>query len=361
MSVEPFEVSISEAELEDLRARLAATRWPSARIIAPTLRWLESGTPAADDAAESAVALLRAGLLDSAARERVLAAVRGHITASETPATTTLRIELGDETDRTDIGPMLDSPSAAVRAAAAEALLWYDDFLPEILEAAAKHPELFDAATRAVLVNGPTAELYTQLRSSPAPTPEAARRGLLRLANALPTVELAAVIAEEPDAVMRRALLESMTREERVLSEAKDARSRAAIANASARLAQIHLEQRKPEDALDLLERIPFIEATDAAAAAREIRCTSLILLGRFDLADDPTGAGASAVPCGKQTWLRALAMSKQLPVHRQIAQGALERFRDVLTDEERKPIEQLLAEPVTGENGESPVGNGGE
>jgi HEAT repeat protein len=119
----------------------AASRWPSAMLVEPVLRWLSD--PATLDAAcQAGVALYDAGLLVSDdARERIRALLTP-IPDDARAARLILLAKVGTEADRKAIAGLLESTTDRVRMAAADALARTEAGVPALLDAAAKHPQI---------------------------------------------------------------------------------------------------------------------------------------------------------------------------------------------------------------------------
>jgi len=126
----------------------AASRWPSAALIEPVLRWLSN--PATLDAAcQAGASLFDAGLLVSDdARERVRALLTP-IPEDTRAARLILLAKVGSQADLEEIATLLASPTDRVRLAAADALARTDAGVPVLVGAAVEHPE---AAPDAIVV-----------------------------------------------------------------------------------------------------------------------------------------------------------------------------------------------------------------
>ncbi len=146
---------------------LAGLRWETDNLPEVALRWLATESEAADEAAEVCGSLAAAGRLDQGQRARVLEIVRKKPSDRLVVADCSLLARLGNEEDRAGLAPLLDSPSAGVRAAAAEALIFEPRFQKELARAAEKYPGLYSAAVRSAVVNEPDAESFRVLRAWP--------------------------------------------------------------------------------------------------------------------------------------------------------------------------------------------------
>ena len=119
----------------------AASRWPSATLVKPVLRWL--GNPATLDAAcQAGVSLYDAGLLVSDdARERVRALL-SPIPEDTRAARLILLAKVGTQADLDEIAALLALPADRIRLAAADALARTDAGVPVLVDAAVEHPEV---------------------------------------------------------------------------------------------------------------------------------------------------------------------------------------------------------------------------
>jgi hypothetical protein len=313
---------------------LAAARWPSRPVVAPMLRWIQSGTPAADAATEAAWWLFRSGGLTTDEAAQVLAAVRRTLPESLMPSGVSLLAALGDEEDRAGLVPLLNASSPALRQAAGEALLWYPEHRGAILAAAAKDPDLFDIASRAVGVDEPTAEGLRSLLALPKPSPELTRTALLRVVSRVPADELHSVCGEVSDAALKRALLANLASPERVMSEKSEPKRMAAIAAGVCDLAELDLAQRQAESALATLDAATYAEGAADAKRLACLRSTALLALGRVD--------DAQSLDATADAWIRGLEMAHGASAGRVLL--ALEaKFAD-LTPEEKARVEAVRA-----------------
>lgn len=312
---------------------LAAARWPSPGVVTPVLHWLESGTPAADAATEAAWWLLRAGELTIDVSDRVLAAVRRLPAEAMSPAAISILASLGNDDDRQRLVPLLASSAAPQRQAAGEALLWYLQHRPAILAAAANDPDLFDIASRAVVVDEPNADDLRSLLALPKPAPELTRTAVLRVAGRMPADDLRAVANEVADPDLRRALLTNLVAPERVMSEKSSAARLAAIVGGVGDLAELDLIQNHPEAALGTLDAATFADGSDQAARLAGLRCTALLALGRLD--------EAQRLEATADCWLRGLEMAQRPTAE---AVSSLESRFTSLTGEQKLALDHLKA-----------------
>ena len=326
------------AAAEDLL--LAAARWPTVGLTDAVLRWVEAPTPAREAAFEAAWWMDRAGQLTPEGRSRLLGAVRALTAEEMTPASVSLMAAIGGDEDRERLAPLMKSDLPAIRQAAGEALVWYEEFGEAILDAATYDRDLFDLASRAVLVNGPTAERVRRLLMLPLPAPDVAQRAILRTANGLEAGELLSVAEDVGDLVLRRAMLGLLVSADRVMSEGKDPAKLAAIAEGAALLADLELGQGQAEAALATLDAAPFADELVAGDRVAALRCAALLGTGQVEVAE-----GLKAPVEG---WLRGLELAKDGPRAGRILQEIEARFRSSMTPEQRAyvdGIKQLVAE----------------
>jgi hypothetical protein len=309
---------------------LAAARWPSAATVVPVLNWIQSGTVAADSATEAAWWLYRAGELGPEESDRVLQAIRRVPAENLIPAGVALLADLGNDEDRERLVPLLTSSSAPLRQAAGEALVWYPEDRAAILAAAAKDPNLFDVASRAVVVDDPTAVGLRALLALPKPSPELARAGILRVAARVPADQLYEVVKEVEDPALKRAILEDLVSPERVMSEKSDPAKMEVISAGVCDLTDLELSDNQPEAALATLDAAPFADGAHAAA----LRCTALLALGRVE--------DAEKAEAGVDAWLRGLELARGPGVGKVLA--ALQAKFPSLTADQKARVEAVRA-----------------
>lgn len=314
---------------------VAAGRWPSPRVAQAAMHWMEQPGPARERAAEALWLLYRAGELPDALQARVLTLVRDRPESAITPPVCGLVGALGDDADRARLAPLLDHDSGAIRAAAADALVWSPEHTDAILAAAAKHVDLFEIASRAVLIHRPTADGLRAVLALPRPDPDVALEATLRTASALAAPDLWEVAASQPDPVLRRQLLRDLCSQERVLSVWSEADDRAAIILGVLALSETLTAAGTPEDALSLLLSLPALSADDPASASlREAQAAALIVLGRLD--------EARALEPAAPTWIRALAMSLDRPHAPEVLDHIERTFAATLTPEQAGIIAEV-------------------
>jgi hypothetical protein len=320
-----------ETEPEAAKALLAAcARWPRVASVQPALEWLEFGSETRDEACAILFALDSEGLLTGPAdRRRVAAALRAAGPAKLTPDGLRLMVLTGNELDREAVASLIDDPDAASRGAAAAALARRPEFAGRVIQAATLDPVLYPAAVTAVATHRPTPQGYASLRQIQAPTPAAATAGLLAVARAMQIDQLLTVArTHETDPQMRVAILStvgtaSATPEEREL-----------INETKLLLAETQLELADPEPALASLAQV-VSTSEEINRRATQLRVTGLLWLNRIEEAD--------ALNAGAEAWLAALDRFPDEPHAVNVARATLDRFDDVLRDDERNRLNSIV------------------
>lgn len=314
----------------------AAARWPDEAMLDTALHWVDASSPALASAVDYIRALVRAGFVQSPQdRERVLGSLRAIPLEKLPPGSCDVLVHMGDDDDINSVARLLTMPSGPVRLAAAQALLLTPEHLDDVLLAAQNDPELFDIAARAVTMYWATADGFRSIASLRAPSQDAWRRGLLRLAEMLPAPDLVEVAATAEPA-MREPLLANLASLNRILSERYSTTTFEALGKGLIELAQLRLTLNKPDEALaalDSMQELPALEGEDAVNA---IRAESLLCLGRL--------GEAQSVPCGPGPWLSALAKSIDKPFAPTLADQFKSRFGGGLTSQEQAKFQQLAS-----------------
>lgn len=306
---------------------LAAARWPSEPVREPALRWLVSGPQARAGAVQTLLALARSGLIhDPAHRESVAAFLRAADPQSLTPAECRLLAAVGSEGDLERVAALIEGPPSPLRTVAAEALAEHPRYFGTLMAAA--DPDLFEAATRAVLASRPNAEGFGWLQSLPAPSPEARTAALLRVASALPTDELLAAAADA-ELPIREAMLARLAQ----FSIPGDATS-ASLTAGLLMLAEARLLLGNPDAALFALDWIPPGATESVQKTIDHTRTVALLWLGRID---DAEGLDTPAA-----AWILALEHCLPEAHAAALADAIGSRFKDRLTPAESVRLEDL-------------------
>lgn len=340
----------------------AAARWPSARVRTAALRWLTNSAlassppastapagafspatrperPRIDGTIEALAALRRAGLLaDPADAAKVAAALRALDDAALSPAAVWLLVQTGDRADRLRVAAWLESPSAADRRAAAEALADDPESLAPILAAAAWDPGLFEAASRAAQT-APTRETLVALARLTAPTPGRRHAALARLAAAAPVADTLAAAGSIQPAAAREATLAALlplaADPDRAPDQAEE------IVTGLTTLAELRLQLGQPAGALDAIDAARPLASGAQRVALRRHAVAALLWLNREAEArevtlDDPDEADA---------WLAGLRYAIALPHAGAVAASIQIRLGPRLTPQQRALFERLTGE----------------
>lgn len=338
-------VSAALAKETDPRAAsdllLAAARWPARAGVEDLLKWLETPGPARASATEACWTFARAGVMRPDEIDRALRVLAGMPPESLSGSAIALLGAFGSDQDRASLKPLLASATPGIRSATAEALVWYPEYRESILSAAKTDPDLFDLAARAQLLFAPTAAGYTELLALPHPPGDEVPPGVLRLAHALPAPELWKVVQATQDRLLKRNLLASLTSEERTMSEGTDKDAADAIHAGAESLCQTQLTEGNAEAALDTLTRTR-LNGADAPQDMLNLRLSSLLVLGRLDLADE--------IDAPAEAWLAGLVLAKKKPHALRIIEAIGSRFGETLTPEQRDTLTSIRNELGTPE-----------
>lgn len=324
----------------------AASRWPMPDQIETVLKWLASSGPAKDPACDAAWSLYKAAHLNDSDQQRLLSLVQDWSDESLTPSACGVLASLGSEADRERLRPLLFAPEGSVRNAVIEALLWYPEYLDDIVKAAREDPDLFDAASRALLLHEPTAQGLRTLISLPHPAADTALVGITRLARALSANDLLQVSKAVKDDALRVTLLKQLTSDQREMSERVDPSKLAALAEGMMTLADLQLASREPDQALITLESSPFFgpQAAPAPRGFRSLRCAALAALGRIDAADEAGGP--------PEAWVRGLEVAVKQPFAPALGEEIKRRFGAGLGDDLDKKVDSLLKQAAAAREG---------
>lgn len=316
---------------------LGAARWPRAELVETTLKWLATQGPARTPACEAAWSLYRAGHLNAENQQRLLTLIREWRDDALTPAACGVLATLGGSADRERLRPLLFAKDSSLRNAVVEALLWYPEFLTDIVTAAKDDQDLFDAASRALLQHEPTATGLRTLLALPRPSQDTALQGITRLARALSAPDLLEVTKDVKDEAMRLTLLKQLTADEREMSERVNPRMLPALAEGMMTLADLQLSAREPDQALVTLESSPFFgpNAAPAPKGYRSLRCTALAALGRIEAADEAGGP--------PEAWVRGLEIAVKQPFATDLGKEIKRRFGAGLGSDLEARVSALL------------------
>jgi hypothetical protein len=301
----------------------AAARWPSEGVKAPALKWIAAGAEVRAASVQALLALSRAGLLANADLNPIRD-VLGAIDPLElTSSEIRLLAAVGDDEHRRRIAQALAAESPNRRIAAAESLSDRREFLDLILAAAAKDPGLYDTAVRCVAAHRRNADGFWALYPLRAPTEDAHRAGLLRVATQLPIADLLAVAQGVEDPTLREAVLARLA-EPQALQTVEDPES---VAAGLVLLAETRLAVGRPDATLLALNAIPPDAMSIDTARIERLRVIALLWIGRLDRASElnaPAGA-----------WLDGLEHAADQPHAAQIAEIIRQRFAGKLTKDQ--------------------------
>lgn len=321
-----------------------ASRGADESVARDAIVWLESDgkagpgggeTSSPDDAracrnaaVELCWALHRAGLLyDADTRARVRRAVRRIDLAELPPAGCMLRASIGTSWDIEQVSLLLASKDQSQRVAAAEAVLPYPEHLDAVLNAAREDPRLIDAAVRGVLLHRQTLAGFRAIDAAARALPQGRRAALVAVATLLSAPDVvgaAALVADDPP--IAEAVLNTLTRRERIVSERADPTNLSAIAEGLISLSRLRLRLGKPAEAVAALESLPDLDQLRDANELASIKTIAFIELNRLDQA---AAAGGDVT-----AWLDGLEMSLAKPHALLVAEEIIARFSSSMEED---------------------------
>jgi hypothetical protein len=317
---------------------IAAARWPTPAIAESALAWLERAGGDMPAAIEALLALHAAGGFTSADHHARAARVLRNIDlAAVFPAGYRLLADIGLDQDRQHIASLLDSPTPAVRAAAADALADHAPFCNPILDAAHADPRLFPIAVRAIIASRPTADGYAALAALPAESEEVRRDGLILAGLELPLPELLRAATDfTSDPELREDLLERLTKHT-VAVRPEPGATPLLRAQAIALLAETRLTLGRPDRALAALDNLPEPLPEDAnPARITRLTTVSLLWTNQVDRAAD--------LGSPPDYWLDALELAIQEDHAPELLEEIRRRFEPVLTEDQRLRLHGIAA-----------------
>ncbi len=323
----------------------AASRWPSAAMVRPVLRWFNAGPTLRLRAAATAWALLRDGFLTNPDdRESVLTGVRAIDTAALTAPACRILATLGGEADLARLHTLLASQEPAARATAADALALRADQTDTLLAAATNDAALFEATARALRTHLHDARGYAALSRLPAPSPQIRGRALAEYAALLPTPEIIRLAQLASDPAEAQHLLRPLTAAERAVDPAAQPEAAAELAEGLLLLVQTSIALNNPADALNALSLVPpAVQAPNLppAPVVDDLRATLLLWLNRFDEAE--------AIDASPGAWIDALSHALAEPHAFSLADRLSGRFPDLSPEDQARldALRQQLAEAV--------------
>lgn len=319
----------------------AASRQPSKRLVAPTLRWIATESAARESASQAGLALDRADLLTADDRAEAAQKLRTRVVTSLSAPGIRLFARVGTEEDRQSILPLLRSSEAAIRLATAEALSRYAPYVDAIVEAASNDPSLVDVAVRSIAAHRASIEGLLLLRSLAFPTPEAR---LAAAAQITAGMDLGTLIIAADENSCTPPFVDALLGSFADAPMSADPELAVLHARALIRLAESQLNQSRPARALSLSDRVaPFEPSLPEPDKERLVRLRTIALIW-LDRIDDPALVGSTC-----DHWLDALELLGSQAQGPDISEVFVDRFGATLTPEQRQRYVGLEARLLTG------------
>ncbi|MFZ2874235.1 MAG: hypothetical protein WAZ94_07105, partial [Phycisphaerales bacterium] len=333
---------------------LACSRWPSRDLVTPSVAWLANGSGAAAAASTCVAAISRAALLTSGEQAEVLRLLRAWPDEALGPSSIWLLASLGDDGDLDRLAPLLESANASVRLAVAEALVWDERYTSALVNAARTEPDMFEVASRALLVHDPSLASMKTLLSLPQPEPAVARPLIERLAAALPTNDLWTLASELPDPSLKRSMLVLLNADMRQMAAAEREDQHAALAASVLALADLQLASREPDGALLTIEHSPFALGGTAEPplpvpeGLNRRHVEALVALNRLEQAASLDAKDAGA-------WIDGLALAADRPWAGTVLAEVEQRFGASLSPDQAARLAALRGKIAPAKTGPEP------
>lgn len=320
----------------------AAARQPTARLIAPTLRWLTSDGAAREAAAQSGLALVRAGTLTNPADREAMSGILRQIPAARlSPPATRLFALVGTHEDRVSLVPLLVSPDPSTRLAVAESLITDARFVNDVVAAAQQDPALIDTAVRSLATHRASLDGLALLQKLPFANPDAKRNATAQLTSAM---DLSTLILAADESARDAAFVETLLGRLAETNPPTDPVQAVLHARVLLRLAESRLSQSRPDRTLALIDRItpyaPELPDFDVVRYARA-RTIALVWLDRLE--------DSALVDSDPEHWLDALAILAAEPIGPEVATVIRSRFALTLSPEQIERLNTIEARSLTG------------
>lgn len=319
----------------------AASRQPSKRLVAPTLRWIATESAARESASQAGLALDRADLLTAEDRAEAAEKLRTRVITSLSAPGIRLFSRVGTEEDRRSLLPLLRSSEPAIRLATAESLSRYAPYVDALVEAASNDPSLVDVAVRSIAAHRASIEGLLLLRSLAFPTPEAR---LAAAAQITAGMDLGTLIIAADENSRTPPFVDALLGSFADAPMSADPELAVLHARALIRLAESQLNQSRPARALSLADRVtPFEPSLPESDKERLVRLRTIALIW-LDRIDDPALVGSTC-----DHWLDALELLGSQAQGPDISEVFVDRFGATLTPEQRHRYVGLEARLLTG------------
>jgi hypothetical protein len=315
---------------------LTLARAPDAAAAPAVLRWLNIPETRAQ-ALDALLALQRAGELAPEHEQAIITALRQTEPTRLTASGIRLLATIGTDADRQRLTVLIEIGSTAAKTAAAEALAEHPEFVDPIILAARRDPTLFSAAIRSVMLWRPTVTGLMAIADMAATSPQEHRAGLLRLAAALPIVDLLAVAASTgSDLSLRESLLVRVVDRPMGPFLPGQEEDLATVGECMLLLAETRLALRRPDLSLIAIDALPASWPGSTSLRAVRARLIALLWTNRIPATADIDAPAAA--------WLDALELAIGEAHAPAILREIRARLEGKLTPEEQARLETLAS-----------------
>lgn len=320
----------------------AAARQPTARLIAPTLRWLTSDGAAREAAAQSGLALVRAGTLTNPEDREAMSVILREIPATRlSPPAIRLFALVGTHEDRASLVPLLVSSDPSTRLAVAESLSADARFVNDVVAAAQQDPALIDTAVRALATHRASLDGLALLQTLPFANQDAKRNATAQLTSAM---DLSTLILAADESARDPAFVETLLGRLAETNPPTDPAQAVLHARVLLRLAESRLGQSRPDRTLALIDRItPYASELPDFDVVRYARARTIALVWLDRLED------SALVDSDPEHWLDALAILAAEPIGPEVATVIRSRFAQLLSPAQIERLNSIEARLLTG------------
>jgi hypothetical protein len=309
---------------------LGVARWPSPEATGPVLRWFLRSDSPFEAACSAAWALELNGLWNPDLQHPILLdRLRKTDPTTLHEAGMKLISRFGDASDLHVLVTLLLSENPDQQKWAANALVETPRAVEVLVQAAEENKLLFIPASDSLIRHRATPDGLRRLVSLPYPDEQIRTAKIELMGLALDVDRLAAAVQlADLDATLSTLLLNRLLSSEIQITPQ--------VANGVIRLAEIELEEQRPNRALEAAIALDEVSLDPIQLAnISQTKTQSLILLGRMD--------DALLVNQDPLLWLLAIDRTQDPELRDKIAAFVLDNLTDALSDEQRSHLNEMI------------------
>jgi len=309
---------------------LGVARWPSPEAVGPVLQWFLRSDSPFEAACSAAWALELNGLWNPDLQHPILLdRLRKTDPTTLHEAGMKLISRFGDASDLHVLITLLLSENPDQQKWAANALVETPRAVEVLVQAAEENKLLFIPASDSLIRHRATPDGLRRLVSLPYPDVQTRTAKIEQMGLALDVDRLAAAVQlADLDATLSTLLLNRLLSSEIQITPQ--------VANGVIRLAEIELEEQRPNRALEAAIALDEVSLDPIQLAnISQTKTQSLILLGRMD--------DALLVNQDPLLWLLAIDRTQDPELRDKIAAFVLDKLTDALSDEQRSHLDEMI------------------